>query len=79
MEWLPGLKGTRIRGGAALDVLWVHAFHPSDATLLICGTATKLQPASVEVFTSAVCTKPPHHLRFRIGDALELVEIFRNY
>jgi hypothetical protein len=56
----------------------MHAFHPSDATLLRYRTATKLQPTSVEVFTLAVGAKPPHHLLCRIGDTLELAAIVRN-
>jgi hypothetical protein len=78
MEWLPGLKGTRKRGGTALHVLWMHTFHPSHATLLFFRSATKLQPTSVEVLALAIRTKPPHHLLCRISDTLEVVAIVRN-
>src|SRR6516162_10041724 len=60
MEWLPGLEGRPIRGGASREVFRMYTFRPSSAVFLLQGAATILEPTPVEELALAIRTKPPH-------------------
>src|SRR5215467_653740 len=56
---------------AALHIVWMHAFDPARAHLLVHRSASELQPRFVEIVTKGVRSRCPDHDRCGIGDRLK--------
>src|SRR5579862_9598456 len=78
MEWLPALEGRPIRSRASVEILRMHALHPSRAAFLLRRAAPILEPTVIEILALSIRPESPHHLRRCVGEGLELAAILGN-